>query len=126
MGESTHKSRKRERSVSSDRMVKLERKISQLIEALSEREVGEGEGREESLMSPPPGEASSFFLTHQVDRESGGERLSNAILMDNYSIPEEPVSDEGVYELPNSVLTDRNVDITYFFIFIGQILCLLQ
>lgn len=88
--------------MSPDRIVSLEDKISRLIDAITHREA-------RAPYAPPPGEASSSFLAHREDLESGGESFSNDV-----SILEEPVSDEvtGVYELPNSVLSDRGVDTT--------------
>lgn len=107
MGKSAHKSRKRRRSGSPDRIADLESKFSHLIEVLSKREV-------RTPHVAPSSEASSSILAHQEDLESGGERFSNNIVSDDYSMPDHPVSDEvsGVYELPNSVFSDRGVDTT--------------
>lgn len=105
MGKSAHKSRKRRESASPNRIVSLEEKISRLIEVITQREV-------RAPYAPPPGEASSSFLAHREDLESGGESNSNIVVTDDVSMLEELVSDEvtGVYELSNSVLSDRGVD----------------
>ncbi|XP_011872249.1 PREDICTED: uncharacterized protein LOC105564470 [Vollenhovia emeryi] len=66
MGKSAHKSRKRKRSSSGDRLTRLEEKLSRLISVLSRNEV-------RALGVPSPSASASSLPAHQSDQESNGD-----------------------------------------------------
>lgn len=116
MGRSEHRSKKRKRSSSRDRLAGIEKKLSRLISVLSEREV---RGPQALSLSP----SNPSVLAHQ-DRASDSEQ--DVIATEEIFIPvsdgnsiatpasqERVPHDSGVYEFPRSVNPDSGIDTTF-------------